>query len=153
MRQAGSETIEAQRSLDNNGRGQAAMPTAIGGTILEEDTARSATMAVIERFRDRAGREVVLTSARLAHIMERHREIAGRVDEIQSTVEFPDLVTRDATYAHRENHYRRATHFAPYLKVVVVHYRPVPPQGTWTGEVITALPARVIHPQEHQLWP
>jgi hypothetical protein len=40
-------------------------------------------------------------------------------------------------YYHREIHYRRVASGQGFLKVVV-QYRPVPPQGTWAGEVITA---------------
>ena len=36
---------------------------------------------------------------------------------------------------------------------VVVNYRPVPPQGTWEGEVITAYHARRPKSKEAQLWP
>src|SRR6188472_1528268 len=93
-------------------------------------------MAEIWRTRDHAAREVVLTSAGLDHILERHDEIADRLDEIRMSIEQPDFVTRDARSHHRENHYRRVASGQGLLKVV--QYRPVPPQGTWVGEVITA---------------
>jgi len=94
-------------------------------------------VAEIWRTRDRAGREIVLTSARLDHILEEHDEIADRLDEVRMTIEQPDFVTRDARYHHREIHYRRVASGQGLLKVVV-QYRPVPPQGAWVGEVITA---------------
>jgi hypothetical protein len=94
-------------------------------------------VAEIWRTRDRAGREVILASAGLDHILQGHDEIADRLDEVRATIEQPDFVTRDARYHHRENHYRRMASGQGLLKVVV-QYRPVPPQGTWVGEVITA---------------
>ena len=111
-------------------------------------------MAVIKRLRDRAGREVVLTEARWAHILREHNELAGRRAEIRATVELPEFVSADADNAHRENHYRRLGPNEPFLKVVV-HYRPVPPQGTWEGEVITAhqVGTRRVKRREQQLWP
>ena len=78
--------------------------------------------------------------------------MAGRLDEVRATVDNPEVVTRDVTYAHRENHYRRTPSGRRRTKVVV-HYRPVPPQGTWAGEVITALHVKKVDPEEKQLWP
>jgi hypothetical protein len=60
-----------------------------------------------------------------------------RLDDIRTAIEQPDFVTRDWKYRHRENFYRRTASGRRYLKVVV-NYRPVPPQGTWIGEVITS---------------
>lgn len=98
-------------------------------------------MAEIWRTRDRAGREVVLTSAGLEHILQGHDEIVDQWDEVRTAIEQPDFVTRDARYHHREIHYRRETSGQGLLKVVV-QYRPVPPQGTWVGEVITTYRVR-----------
>jgi hypothetical protein len=73
----------------------------------------------IWRIRDRTGREVVLTSAGLDHILQGHDEIADRLDEVRTAIEQPDFVTRDATYRHREIHYRRVASGQGLLKVVV----------------------------------
>lgn len=107
-------------------------------------------MAEIWRTQDRAGREVVLTSAGLDHILQEHDEIADQLDEVQITIEQSDLITRDVEYRHRENHYRRAPSKRNWIKVVV-QYRPVPPQGTWEGEVITAYPVKRSDPREEPL--
>ena len=107
-------------------------------------------MAVIERFRDRAGREVVLTDAGRAHILGRRPRMAGQLDQIPAAVETSEVVTRDRKYPRRENHYRRMGDL--YLKVVV-NYGPVPPDGTQQGTVITAHPVREIDPREDWLWP
>lgn len=109
-------------------------------------------MAAIWTVRDREDREVSLTEARVRHILARRPRTASRLVEIGPTIEAPDVVTRDAEYPHRENHYRRPSPDRSYLKVVV-QYRPAPPQGTWTGEVITAHPTERIIPEETQLWP
>ena len=109
-------------------------------------------MAVVERFRDRAGREVVLPEARIRHILDRRPRMADRLGEFRPTVEALDLVTRDSQYARRENHYRRPAPDRSYLKVVV-QYLPVPPQGTSAGDVITAHPIERIDAKEEQLWP
>jgi len=63
--------------------------------------------------------------------------MADRLDDVRAAIEEPDFVTRDVKYHHRENRYRRVASGQGLLKVVV-QYRPVPPQGTWVGEVITA---------------
>ncbi len=109
-------------------------------------------MAELWRTEDRLGREVFLTDARLDHILAEHDELADSLDEISTTVERPDLVRRDRRYAHRENHYRRPSPDQLWMKVVV-HYRPVPPQGTWEGEIITAYSVEDPEPKEAPLWP
>jgi hypothetical protein len=109
-------------------------------------------VAEIWRTRDRAGHEVILASAGLDHILQGHDEIADRLDEVRTTIEQPDFVTRDARYHHRENHYRRMKPGRGLLKVVV-QYRPVPPQGTWVGEVITAYRAKKLKSSEVLLEP
>lgn len=63
--------------------------------------------------------------------------MAGHLNDVQTTVEAPEVVTRDTEYMHREVYYRRPTGRQLFLRVVVL-YRPVPPQGAWTGEVVTA---------------
>jgi hypothetical protein len=109
-------------------------------------------MEEIWRTSDRRGREVVLTSAYRDHILQEHDEMIDRLDEVRTAVEQPDIVTRDVKYRHRENHYRREPSGQGWLKVVV-HYRPVPPQGTWAGEVITADPVKRPNSKEAQLQP
>ena len=109
-------------------------------------------MEEVWRTRDRAGREVVLTGIRLAHILHQHQDMVALLAEVRRAVEACDLVTRDIRYAHRECLYRRFGGDRRWMKVVV-HYRPVPPQGTWAGEVITAFPARRVDPKEVPLWP
>jgi hypothetical protein len=59
------------------------------------------------------------------------------MDEVRAAVEHSDLVVRDVGYPHREIHYRRTPSGQGWIRVVV-NYRPVPPQGTWAGEIITA---------------
>ena len=86
-------------------------------------------MTEAERFRDRSGREVTVTRRRVRHILDRHQDMAGRLDVVRATVETPEVVTRDVTHAHRENDYRQAPSGRRRTKVVI-HYRPVPPQGT-----------------------
>jgi hypothetical protein len=78
--------------------------------------------------------------------------MAGRLDEIRLTVEQPSLVARDVKYPRRNNHYRRVLVEPGWLKVVV-NYRPIPPQGTWLGEVITAHPVDGPKRKEALLWP
>jgi hypothetical protein len=107
-------------------------------------------VAEIWRTRDRAGREVVLTSAGLKHIRHRHDDMTRRLDEIRTAIENPDVVTRDLEYRHRENHYGPSSFKPPWTKVVV-QYRPVSPQGTWMGEVITAYPVKRRDPKEERL--
>ena len=63
--------------------------------------------------------------------------MADRLDEVRISIEQPDYVTRDPRYHHREIHYRRTPSGKGWIRVVV-EYRPVPPQGTWAGEIITA---------------
>lgn len=109
-------------------------------------------MAEVWRTRDRIGREVVLTSLRHDHILAEHDDLAPQMDDARLATEQPDFITRDARYPHRENHYRR-TLWSQLLVKVVVNYRPVPPQGTWEGEVITAYRARRPKSKEAQLWP
>jgi hypothetical protein len=95
---------------------------------------------------------VYLSRAKLIHIRARHDEFADRLDDIRSTVERPDFVTRDRLRDHRECFYREETPGEGLIKVVV-HYRPIPPQGTWTGEIITAFPVGLYRFKEVKLWP
>jgi hypothetical protein len=95
---------------------------------------------------------VSLTDAARGHIVGKHPAMPGREADVRAAIESPDFVNADARYPRRENHYRRAGVGAPYLKGVV-KYRPVPPQGTWIGEVVTAYPTRVVPPKEQHLWP
>ena len=109
-------------------------------------------MATIWRTRDRLGREVVLTEERRRHILRKHPAMAGRLGEVRAAIAGPDFVNRDAAYPRRENHYRRTPSGRAWIKVVV-NYRPVPPQGTWAGEVITAYRTEQVDPKEAPLWP
>jgi hypothetical protein len=52
----------------------------------------------------------------------------------------------------REIHYPRTPSGQGWMRVVV-NYRPVPPQGTWAGEVITAYRIDERDVKEVQLWP
>lgn len=124
----------------------------MGEGVTDPGEAERATVAVLWRTRDWLGREVALTEAALAHILDRHPRMAARLFEIRETVESPRQVTRDATRQHREIAYRRPSPNRSDLRVVI-HYRPVPPQGTWVGRIITAHPAERIDPKEEPLWP
>jgi hypothetical protein len=105
-------------------------------------------LAEIWRARDRAGREVVFTSAGLAHVLHGHAEMAGRLDEVHAAIEQPDFVTRDVRYLHREIYYRRTPSGQGWIRVVV-NYQLVPPQGMWAGEIITAY--RVEKPKSKEV--
>ncbi len=94
-------------------------------------------MAEVWRTRDRRGRVVVLTEADLAHL--------------RATVEIPHVSTRDAQYTSRACHDWRTAPYRLWLKVVV-HHCPVPPQGTWAGQVITAYRTTKIV-EDDDLWP
>jgi hypothetical protein len=109
-------------------------------------------LATIWRTRDRFGRLVTFTKQGRDHILDRHSDLVARLDELRSIVERPDFVTRDRRFPSRENHYRRERSGSGWIKVVV-HYRPVPPQGTWAGEVITAYVLKRRKSKEVQLWP
>jgi hypothetical protein len=109
-------------------------------------------LAEIWRTQDRLGREVIFSSEGRDHILERHENMADRLDEVLPTIEQPDYVTQDADYPHRENHYRWTPSGRRFIKVVV-EYRPISPQGTWEGEVITAHISRNLKRKEAMLWP
>jgi hypothetical protein len=109
-------------------------------------------VAEIWQTLDRLGRNVVFTPESETHILSRHSEMADRLNDIRGAIERPDLVARDAQYRHRENHYLHTSFQPPWMKVVV-HYHPVPPQGTWAGEVITAYPVKQPDPHEELLSP
>lgn len=107
---------------------------------------------MIWQTRERLGREVALTEAGVAHMLVKHPEMLPRLDEIRAAVEDPTFSTRPAGYPHRECLYRNLP--ATRLRTkVVVNYRPVPPQGTWAGEVITAHRTARVGPEEDQIWP
>lgn len=109
-------------------------------------------MADIWPTRDRFGRDVFLTREGRSHIVMRHAVMADRLNEVRTAIEHPDRITRDIVRRHRENHYLRTTSEPGWIKVVV-QYRPVPPQGTWEGDIITAYPVRRPKPKEERLWP
>ncbi len=62
-------------------------------------------------------------------------------------IEDPDRVTGDADFTQREEFYRSTGPDQWDLKVVV-HYRPVPPQGTCEGGVVTAHPTKRVDATE-----
>lgn len=97
-------------------------------------------MAEIWRTRDYFGRDVSFTEASLDHILQRHEDMAAYLGDIRAVVSQPTIVTKDLKYRRRENHYGRSSPEAGLIKVV--QYRPVPPQGRWDGEVITAFRVR-----------
>lgn len=99
-------------------------------------------MAAIWRTRDQFGREVTLSAEHRNHILQRHEGMAVHLGDVKLTVENPSLVARDINYRRREHFYRPCTSEQHLWIKVVVNYRPVPPQGTWAGEVITAYPVR-----------
>ena len=99
-----------------------------------------------------AGREVSLTAARSAHIVGQHPDMVGRLANVRATVEAPEAVTRDRTYPNREVHYRRPPGELRYVRVVV-RYLPVPPDGTFVGEVITAHWIGMVEQRETHVWP
>ena len=103
-------------------------------------------MADIWRTTDRLGREVTLTEAGWAHIVRQRRDAVPTQDEVRAAVADADLIVADVDFPRRRNHYRRRPAGGRYLKVVV-NYRPVPPQGTWAGEVVTAHPAHRPKPE------
>jgi hypothetical protein len=78
--------------------------------------------------------------------------MAGLLGDVRTAREHPPFIARDAIYSRRENCYLRTTYEPGWIKVVV-NYRPLPPQGIWIGEIITAYPIRRPEPQETPLWP
>jgi hypothetical protein len=109
-------------------------------------------VAEIWRTQDRAGRYVLLSSAARDHILQRHADIEDRLEDVRAAIEQPNFVTRDIRYDRREISYRRSPSGQGWIRVVV-NFRPVPPQGTWAGEVITAYRVDERNLQEVQLWP
>jgi len=109
-------------------------------------------LAEIWRTRDHLGRVVILSPAGLDHIRVRHGDLANRMDEIRAVVEHPEFVTRDRQRARRECFYSRELSGPLFIKAVV-QYRPVPPQGNWEGEIISAYPVDEPKPEEARLWP
>lgn len=88
-----------------------------------------------------------------AHTMDRHaEELAAREADVRLTVLASDHGNADAEHAHREVCYRSFGLGRPMLRVVI-HYRPVPPRGTWAGEIITAHPTGRSKRGEQRLWP
>ena len=109
-------------------------------------------LAEIWRTSDYRGRVVVLTTEGRAHIVHRRSTMAARLAEVRLAIERPTLVTQDATYPRRECHYRQTSDGQGLIKVVV-KYGPIPPQGTWLGEVVTAYPVDNPKRKEAPLWP
>ncbi len=88
----------------------------------------------------------------MAHIVGDRKGEIPTAAEVRVAVEDPDRVTRDVDFSQRECFYRT---WLPgrLMLMVVVHYRPVPPQGTWLGSVITAYSVGLVKRQEVQRWP
>ena len=78
--------------------------------------------------------------------------MVDRLDEVRIAVEQPNFVTRDSGYTRREIYYRRASSGQGWTRVVV-NYRPVPPQSTWAGEIITTFRVKRRHLWDVQQWP
>jgi hypothetical protein len=93
-----------------------------------------------------------LTERSLAHLRDKHPEELARLHQARAAIERPDLATRPADYPQRVCYYRAIPGSRLRTKVVV-HYRPVAPQGTWIGEVITAYRTDHVGRQEMHLWP
>ena len=120
--------------------------------VRREISVMGRALAEIWQTWDYLGREVVFTTDRHDHVLQRHGDMADRLDEIRATVERPDFVTCDRGYPRREIHYRYTPSGQGFIRVVV-NYRPVPPQGTWAGEVITGFRVEERNFEEVQLWP
>lgn len=108
-------------------------------------------MADLWATTDRFGRTVRMTEEGWTHIVLERQQTVPLPEAIRVAVESPDVVTADAEIAHRLCYYRERQD-GGYLKVVV-HYRPVPPRGAWTGVVITAYPCQRVKRAEQQRWP
>lgn len=101
---------------------------------------------------DRLGRSVVLTASGWSHIRDRHGDTIDSAGMVGVAIEQADEIVRDAGYLHREIH--MAELGKPELPVrVVVHFRPVPPDGTWVGEVVTAFRGRPLKAGGNRQWP
>jgi hypothetical protein len=92
----------------------------------------------------------MFTEASRDHILQRRRDLATNLSEIREAISRPAVVTRDLKYARRECHYG-FTSSPPGMIKVVDQYRPVPPQGRWVGEVVTAYRLREPDPREEVL--
>lgn len=108
-------------------------------------------MAVFGETTDRLGRKVVLTHSGWDHIVSRHGDMVEHQQQIMEAIEFADEVVRDATYDHREIHYRRRRSSPRWLRVIV-HYHPGEPAG-WIGRVVTAHFLNTRPRNEVLLWP
>ncbi len=109
-------------------------------------------MASIWETRDRFGRIVRLTEEGWDHIVSDRRGATPTPDDVRGAVEAPTRVTADADFAQRECSYQSLGAGRRTLKVVV-HFRPVPPQGTWVGVVVTAFYVTSDKRREVQRWP
>ena len=92
----------------------------------------------------------------IAHVLDRHPEVDGHEGAVQRTIEWPDVVTRDAEYPNGVNYYRMDAlpgYAGKYLKVAV-GYDPDNSVGVVAvGEVVTAYPTRRVKKGEQHLWP
>jgi hypothetical protein len=104
-------------------------------------------LAEIWRTQDRLGREVFFSPAGRNHILRKHDDMASRLSSVRTTIEQATAITRDLKYRRRENHYWQTAPGKTWINVVV-QYRPVPPQGTCEGEIITAHRVKEPDPQE-----
>jgi hypothetical protein len=100
--------------------------------------------------RDYRGRNVMFTEASRDHLLQRRRDLTTILSDIREVISSPAVVTRDLKYPRRECHYG-FTSSPPGMIKVVVQYRPVPPQGRWVGEVVTAYPLGEPDPREEVL--
>jgi hypothetical protein len=110
------------------------------------------TMATLWESVDRFGRVVRLTEEGWSHIVTDRKRATPSIGEVRAAVEAPTRVTVDAKFAQRECYYRGQDQSRLFLKVVV-HYRPVPPQGTWEGTIITAFFVGSVPRREAHRWP
>jgi len=102
------------------------------------------------QVQDYRGRDVLFTEASRDHILHRRRELAAILSDIREAISRPAVVTRDLTYPRRECHYGFIA-APPGMIKGVVQYRPVPPQGRWVGEIVTAYLLREPDPREEVL--
>ena len=109
-----------------------------------------ARLAETWQTRDYRGRDALFTEASRDHILQRRRDLATHLSDIRAAISRPAVVTRDLKYTRRECHYAY-TSSPPGMIKVVVQYRPVPPQGRWVGEVVTAYPLGEPDPREEVL--
>ena len=95
-------------------------------------------MAILWETVDRLGRTVVLTEVAWAHIVDEHKDMTGRQDDVRRALERASVV--------------RASEAAALFIRVVVRYRPDEATG-WLGEVVTAHLTKRKKKGEQHRWP